>query len=126
MAVKVVDASALAALLFGEPEGEAVAAQLADVELTAPSLLHFELANVCLIKARRHPAQREALTAAFLLRSRLRVKDVSVDHDAVLELAAATGLTASDASYLWLAQQLGAEFVTLDRQLATAAQARRS
>jgi uncharacterized protein with PIN domain len=65
MAVKVVDASALAALLFGEPEAEAVAARLDGARLVAPSLLGFELANVCLIKTRRHPEQREALTAAF-------------------------------------------------------------
>ena len=121
MAVKVVDASALAALLFGEPEAEAVAARLDGARLAAPLLLGFELANVCLIKARRHPEQREALTAAFRLRARLRVEEMAVDHDGALETAAATGLTAYDASYLWLARQLGAELVTLDRQLATAA-----
>ena len=61
MAVKVVDASAVAALLFGEPEADAV--------------------------------------------------------------AAATGLTSYDASYLWVARRLGAELVTLDRQLEKAAAA---
>lgn len=121
MAVKVVDASALAALLFGEPEAEAVAARLDGARLAAPPLLGFELANVCLIKARRHREQREALTAAFRLRARLGVEEMAVDHDGALEAAAATGLTACDASYLWLARQLGAELVTLDRQLAKAA-----
>ncbi len=38
-----------------------------------------------------------------------------------LDLATETGLTAYDASYLWLARQLGAELVTLDQQLARAA-----
>jgi predicted nucleic acid-binding protein len=117
MAIKVVDASALAALLFGEPEGEAVAAQLSEARLIAPVLLGFELANVCLIKTRRHAAQRNALMAAFRLRGRLGIEEVAVDHDGVLELAESTGLTAYDASYLWLARQLGAELVTLDRQL---------
>lgn len=121
MAVKVVDASALAALLFGEPEAEAVATRLDGARLVAPPLLSFELANVCLIKARRHPEQREALTAAFRLRTRLGVEEMAVDHDGALQTAAAAGLTAYDASYLWLARQLGAELVTLDRQLATAA-----
>jgi len=120
MPVKVVDASALAALLFGEPEAEAVAGQLGDARLVAPVLLGFELANVCLIKARRRPEQRPALTAAFRLRDRLAVEQVAVDHDGTLELAATTGLTAYDASYLWLARQLGAELVTLDKQLAKA------
>ncbi|WP_254066570.1 type II toxin-antitoxin system VapC family toxin [Acidisoma sp. S159] len=126
MAVKVVDASALAALLFSEPEAEKIAAQLDGAQLAAPALLGFELANVCLIKSRRHPEQREALTSAFRLRDRLQVSNATVDHDGVLELASATGLTAYDASYLWLARQLGAELVTLDKQLANAEKASRA
>lgn len=120
MSVKVVDASALAALLFGEPEAESVAEQLGDAQLVAPALLGFELANVCLIKSRRHAEQRPVLTAAFRLRHQLGVEEVEVDHDGALELAASTGLTAYDASYLWLTRKLGADLVTLDQQLARA------
>lgn len=72
------------------------------------------------VKSRRHPEQRAALTAAFRLYDRLSVEEVVVDHCAALELAETTGLTAYDASYLWLAQQLGAGLVTLDKQLAKA------
>src|SRR6185437_14102654 len=117
MAVKVVDASAIAALLFGEPEADTVAERLAEGRLVAPSLLEFELANVCLLKSRQHPG----LMAAFRLRARLGVEEIAVDHGGVVGLAAATGLTAYDASYLWLARELGAELVTLDRKLARAA-----
>lgn len=120
MVVKVVDASALAALLFGEPEAEAIASRLDNARLVAPALQAFELANVCLIKARRHPEQRPGLIAAFRLRGRLGVGEVTVNHDSALELAASTGLTAYDASYLWLSRQLEAELVTLDQQLAMA------
>lgn len=123
MAVKVVDASALAALLFGEPEAEDVAGRLGDARLVAPALLGFELANVCLIKSRRHPEQQAALMAALRLRGRLGVEQVAVDHDGTVQLATATGLTAYDASYLWLSRELGAELVTLDRQLAKVAAA---
>ena len=118
--VKVVDASALAALLFGENEAEKVAERLGDSRLVAPALLGFELANVCLIKSRRHPAQLAALTAAFRLRTQLAVEEVAIDYDGVVELVVVTGLTAYDASYLWLARKLGAELVTLDQQLARA------
>ena len=121
MAVKVIDASALAALLFGEPEAEAVVGRLGDARLVAPSLLGFELANICLIKCRRHPDQEPGLRRAFGLRGRLGVEEVAVDHEGAIELAVETGLTAYDASYLWLSRQLGAELVTLDRQLAAAA-----
>src|SRR5262249_49685705 len=105
---------------FGEPEGESVAERLGDARLAAPALLSFELVNVCLLKSRRHPEQQAALAAAFLLRARLAVDEMAVDHDDVLALAVSTGLTAYDASYLWLARQLRADLVTLDRQLAQA------
>ena len=118
--VKVVDASALAALLFGEPEAEAVAGRLEGARLAAPALLGFELANVCLTKMRRQPGQRETLRAAFRLADRLAVETVAVDRDAMLDLAEATGLTAYDASYLWLARTLRGELVTLDRKLSAA------
>ena len=121
MAVAVVDASALAALLFGEPEAENVARRLEGVCLAAPVLLGFELANVCLIKGRRHPEQRDQLVAAMRLRGRLKIEEYAVDYDAALSLAMGTGLTAYDASYLWLARRLEAELVTLDRKLSAAA-----
>ena len=87
----------------------------------APSLLDFELANVCLTSIRRQPSQREALRTAFRLADRLRVETIAVDQMASLDLAEATGLTAYDASYLWLARALDAELVTLDRKLTAAA-----
>ena len=45
MAASVIDASAFAALLFGEPEADVVAAALDGDRVVAPSLLGFELAN---------------------------------------------------------------------------------
>jgi predicted nucleic acid-binding protein len=118
-----VDASALAALLFAEPEAEEVARRLEGARLPAPSLLDFELAGVCLTKMRREPSKRETLRAAFRLAHRLRVETLAVDHAAIVDLADATGLTAYDASYLWLARELDTELVTLDKKLAAAASA---
>ncbi len=120
-AVKVVDASALAALLFGEPEAGVIAGRLDGARLVAPALLAFELANVCLVKCRRHPALRDALLAGFRLRHRLGVEEVAVDQDDALALSFESGLTAYDASYLWLARKLEAELVTLDKALRKAA-----
>jgi predicted nucleic acid-binding protein len=118
--IEVVDASALAALLFGEPDAALVAERLGAGRLVAPALLDFELANICLTKLRRHPAQREAILRGFALRGRMAIDLVAVDQREVVATAESTGLTAYDASYLWLARRLGAGLVTLDRQLATA------
>jgi predicted nucleic acid-binding protein len=120
MVAKVVDASALGTLLFGEPEGVAIAGRLGEAGLIAPALLHFEVANVCLKKMRRHPEQRDALVTAFGLLEQMEVGIAEVDHGEVLGLAERIGLTAYDASYLWLARRTGAELVTLDRRLEAA------
>ena len=120
-AAKVVDASAIAALMFGEPQGEAVAGRIEGARLFAPNLLGLELANVCVTKCRRHPRQREALLAAFGLHRRLAIEEVAVEPGTAVEVALATGLTAYDAAYLWLARELGAELVTLDTALERAA-----
>ena len=48
MPVQVVDASALGALLFGEPEAEKIADMLGSAKLAVPGLLEFEPASICL------------------------------------------------------------------------------
>ncbi|MEJ0017375.1 MAG: type II toxin-antitoxin system VapC family toxin [Acetobacteraceae bacterium] len=122
MLTKVVDASALAAVIFAEASDDVVAAQVRDCELVAPALLDFELVNVCISKMRRMPADRERLLAGYRARWTLGIETMDVDHVAVLALAQRTGLTGYDASYLHLAQTLGIELVTLDRKLAQAAE----
>jgi len=124
MAVKVVDASALAALLFGEPEAEAVADRLEGSSLFAPTLLGYEIASVCLKKLRRDPTRRDVLLAAFDHYSRMPIEFVDVDHALTLRLAEAISLSSYDAAYLWLARELAAELVTLDRWLEAASHRR--
>jgi predicted nucleic acid-binding protein len=120
MAVKVVDASALGALLFGEPDGPAIADRLRGAGLIAPALLPFEVANVCVKKIRRHLDQRDALMAAFGMLERMEVGIVEIEQGEAVVLAERYGLTAYDASYLWLARRMSADMVTLDRRLAAA------
>ena len=121
MPAKVVDASALACVLFEEPEGDTVETSLEGADLIAPSLLVFEVANVCINKIRRGTADRDTLIAAFSTMAELAISTVEVDPLAILDLAEQTGLTAYDASYLRLALDEKAELVTLDKRLATVA-----
>jgi predicted nucleic acid-binding protein len=120
MPVKVVDASAVAALVFGEPEGSEAAARLRGTTLAAPALLPFEVASVCLKKLSRHPEQRELLVAALRLFKHLEIAQHHVDLQETVELAQQAALGVYDASYLWLARRLRAELVTLDARLARA------
>lgn len=119
----VVDASALAAAYFGEPEGAEVAEHLDTVTLHAPALLYFEMANVCAIKIRRAPDQRSLFMAGHAAFEHLPIRIISVQHPATIDLADQAGLSAYDASYLWLAKNLGVGLVTLDDRLAKAARA---
>lgn len=114
---KVVDASAVSALLFGEPKAARVVEALRGFRLAAPALLDYEVSSVCLKKIRLHPERREALLSAYRLLPRLSVDRYGVDAGETLLLAEETGLSVYDASYLWLARSLRAELVTLDRRL---------
>ena len=125
MPARVVDASALAAVLFGEPEGERVAKALGPGPLLVPTLLRYEIANVAVTKIRRHPEARSALVRALALFPRLDVREVAVPAAETTELAEESGLSAYDAAYLWLARTLGVELVTLDARLGSVAPGRR-
>lgn len=120
MPVKVVDASAIAALIFGEPEAAEIADRLRGCDLVAPALLPFEIASVRLKKLKRHPELEEALLAGHRLFARMKVAQHDVELAETVELARHAGLSAYDASYLWLARHLRAELVTLDAKLARA------
>ncbi len=119
--IKVIDTSAFVAIMFDEPEAAIVSARLGDAQLVAPRLLEFELASVCVRKIRQTPDQRDKLLMAYGARHRLRFEAMDVDHLATVALAERVGLSGYDASYLWLAQSIGAELVTLDRKLEAAA-----
>ena len=121
----VVDASALGAVLFDEPEAQAVLTHINNDTLVAPELIDYEIANIALTKIRRG-LQPEAVAIAvmggmrFLGLARVRVSPVEV-----MVLARNSSLSAYDAAYLWLAVSLDAELVTLDRKLALADRALR-
>ncbi len=117
MPVKVVDASALGALVFGEPEAETVAKQLSRSTLVAPQLLWFELASIAFKKTVKHAGLEGQIREAFRMASRLAIEILSVDHLEVIDLAAQARLTTYDASYLWLARKTGGQLVTLDKRL---------
>jgi len=117
MAARVVDASVVAALVFGEPEAGEAAALLSDANLVAPTLLLYELANTAWKKSKRHPAKASLIAAGLKLARELDIDYVDVDHGAVLDLALERDVTAYDASYLWLARTLRAPLATFDARL---------
>jgi predicted nucleic acid-binding protein len=75
---KVVDASAIVALLFNELTRDEVARRLSGFSLRAPNLIRFEVASACLKKIRAAPREQQALLDAFSL-----LDDLSISSDAV-------------------------------------------
>jgi predicted nucleic acid-binding protein len=119
--MKVVDASAVCALVFAEEEEKRVADRMAGDSLVAPTLLSYEVANACWKKLRRHPELEPDLLAAYARFVRLGVRHLEVNRAAVILLAAATRLSVYDAAYVWLARALGVELISLDRRVLQAA-----
>jgi predicted nucleic acid-binding protein len=117
VSILVVDASALGALIFGEPQAEEIASRLEGGTMVAPTLLWFELASICLKKIKAHPRQKETFLLALGLAGRLTIQPIEVHQPEVVQLAWQTGLTVYDSSYLWLVRRLRGELVTLDEKL---------
>lgn len=121
--IVVVDASAIAALVFGEMAAEEVAARLAGHRLAAPELLLAELANVATMKVRGRTLEPASVVKALADADSLGIELHRIPPRAGLSAALQTGLTAYDAAYWLVARALSAELVTLDRALERAAKA---
>ena len=117
----VCDASAVVAVLLDAgPDGRWATDVLTGVDLAAPSLLSFEAANII----RRHElaalvtSDQAAQAHADLLD--LAVEQWPYDLLAHRSWQLRANLTAYDASYVALAEFLGATLVTLDRRIGRA------
>lgn len=115
----VIDASAVAAVLFDEPEAEPILASIAG-PLIAPTLLIYELASVCTTKLVRHPEDAHTILARYALLSDLEISLAEPEWQDLPQLAVERKLSAYDAAYLHLALRENAALVTLDARLAAA------
>lgn len=119
MNATVVDASAVAAVLFDEPEATPILASVTGA-LLAPRLLRYEVASVCTAKLQRDPKAAKLILQRYRLFSGLDIELVDSDWDALPPLARQWELSAYDAAYLQVALQRKAPLVTLDARLARA------
>jgi predicted nucleic acid-binding protein len=115
----VVDCSVFVGALFQEHWRDLAQQQLVACELHAPFFVQVEFANVALRKLRHGFA--ELASDALANFAALPVELHRIDESRVVGLAQSYKLTAYDASYLWLAGELGSALVTFDERLAAAA-----
>lgn len=119
MSVTIIDASAVAAVLFDEPEAAPVIAS-ASGELAAPGLLRYEMSSICATKLQRDPRAAKLILQRYRLFAGLHIELVEPDWDALPLLARQWELSAYDAAYLQIALMRKAPLVTLDARLAGA------
>ncbi len=119
MRATVIDASAIAAVLFDEPEAAPVVAS-AKGKLIAPTLLRYELASVATTKLIRHPQRKDEILSRYRLLDKLAIEYVEPEWPDLPIIARRWALSACDAAYLQLALANGAALVTLDARLAAA------
>ncbi len=117
----VTDASVIAAAFFGESNSDEAIALLRGRTLHAPHLLDHEINSVALKKLRREGVAWAAVAAALQAYGQLAIERHSVNTETVVAVAQRYRLTAYDAAYLVVAEQLTAPLATLDESLADAA-----
>jgi predicted nucleic acid-binding protein len=119
MSATVVDASAIAAVVFNEPEAAPVIASIGG-PLIAPDLLRYELASICTTKLMREPRRSKAILSCYHSFTRLQLEFAEPDWNTLPLLAREWDVSAYDAAYLQLALARKAPLVTLDARLAKA------
>lgn len=117
----VTDASLIAAIVYAEPARDEALRSLAGAQPVAPELLRFEIANAGMNKIRRKECDLETVLEALGRFEQIMIETLPPPLAPVLRLAAHYGLSAYDASYLWLVGELKAPLLTFDKQLAAAA-----
>lgn len=119
MSATVADASAIAAVLFNEPEAAPVTAGVSG-SLLAPGLLRYEIACICTSKLQREPKSARLTLLRYRLFSGLDIEFVDPDWYTLPALARLWEISAYDAAYLQLALKRRAPLITLDARLAGA------
>lgn len=122
----VIDASVAMTWCFEDEasrKADAVLDRLRDEEAVVPAIWPLEVANVLLVAERRGRLSEAKANRFLELLSQLPIDVDSSPTDVPGTVAAGRrhGLTSCDASYLVLAERLGASLATLDQPLAKAA-----
>lgn len=121
--IRIVDASAVGAVLLVEPQADWVNAQTDGEELYASSVLPFEVGNIFWKRLRSPTADVEGLMAIWSAWTEsLPLRLMLSNAPSVLRLARQTGLTFYDASYVQLALDLDGDLISLDNKLLRVAQ----
>lgn len=119
----IVDTSVLIAVLTSEAERGALVRTTAGVNLVAPTSVHWEIGNACSALLKRRRADLSQVQLMLKAYAAIPIRFVDVDLGTALEIAARQRLYAYDAYLIACALAQRAPLLTLDRDLARAAEA---
>ncbi len=118
---KVIDASAICAIIFNEPdEAKARTMMAGAADIYAPALIDFEIANAALKKIRARPDDADDILRLHANYQSYTITMPEIDFPAAIRLAYRETLSIYDATYLWLALEMNIDLVTLDDKLGKA------
>lgn len=119
----VIDASAILAVVLGEPERDALIAGTKGVDLLAPGSVTWEIGNALSAGLKRQRLSLAEAQAAWASLERIPWRQCEVDVGRALELAAERRIYAYDAYLLEAAGRFRLPLLTLDAGLARSARA---
>ena len=119
-AAAVIDASALAAILFGEVEADNLDLNFSPGQLIASPTLPHEFANICVKKHLRAGLSLDEVLLTLMEFESLGIATEPVSSPETVAAAIRFGLSSYDAGYLWLALIKELPLLTLDKKLAAA------
>ena len=117
----VVDASAVLAVIFNEPEKPSLIAATEGTTLIAPGCLSWELGNALSAMLKRQRIGLGAASKALSIFGRIPIQEMEVSLPDALELCDRHGIYAYDAYYLHLAKRTSTPLLTLDQKMAEVA-----
>ena len=118
MRVRVVDATAVSAVLFAEPAADYIVEQLEHAVVVAPSVLESHLCEICMQKLHDTKEHDYGIGNQYLeALSQLQVMDlhyIKQDPSEIVRFAAERNITVNEAYYQRLVFAFDAELVSLN------------
>ncbi len=113
----IVDASAIIAVIAGEPERDTLITLTQGTDLIAPPSVHWEIGNAFSAMLKRHRVTLEQVLEAIEIYQTIPIRFVEIELDKSLELAAQLNIYAYDAYLIRCALKYQAPLISLDKDL---------
>lgn len=117
----VIDASAILAVILGEPERDRIVEMTGGHNLVSPGSLPWEIGNAFSAMLKQHRLGIEEVRQGLSIFHSIAIRYLTVDLENALAIAHSVNLYAYDAYFLDCATHHAAPLLTLDRPLLRAA-----